>query len=62
MSVDRVWRWTCDGCNAVAERDGYGLPRGWIFVKAVVITHRCEECKADIPERQKGIPLVVAER
>ncbi len=62
MGVDRIWRWRCDGCSTVAEREAYGLPSGWIFVKGSPITHRCPACKESIPKDRRGIPLVTAER
>jgi hypothetical protein len=62
MSVERLWRWTCDACSKVEDRGDYGLPRGWIFVKGHTVTHRCPDCQADIPKHQAGHPAVVAER
>lgn len=62
MSVDRIWRWACDGCGAVEERESYGLPSGWIFVKAATITHRCPACKESIPKDRRGVPQVTADR
>lgn len=35
MTVERILRWTCDSCGAIAERDGYGFPaKGWTAVPA----------------------------
>lgn len=62
MSVDRNWKWTCDRCKLTLERSDYGLPKGWIFVKAIETTHRCPECKDEIPTGRQGIPIVTAER
>lgn len=62
MSMIRLFRWTCDGCGAIEEREDYGLPRGWVFVKDRAITHRCPSCQQDIPSRQRGVPKVTADR
>jgi hypothetical protein len=62
MSVNRVWRWTCDHCKLTVDREDPGLPAGWIFVKAVVITHRCPECRELIPDAQQGHPQIVAQK
>jgi uncharacterized Zn finger protein len=62
MGVDRIWHWTCDGCGAQEQRNDYGLPRGWVFVKGREITHRCPECAKVVPANLRGEPKVVAER
>jgi hypothetical protein len=62
VSVDRVWVWVCDHCKVTAVRHDYGLPVGWVFVKARVITHRCPECQDGLTARETGVPEVVASR
>lgn len=62
MGVHRVWIWACDGCHLVVSRHDYGLPRGWVFVKDRVVTHRCPACASKVDPRRVGIPVVVAER
>lgn len=34
MSVQRLFRWTCDDCGHVEERVQYGLPTCWLKVDA----------------------------
>lgn len=31
MSVERVFKWTCDepGCETIVEKGPYGFPEGW---------------------------------
>jgi hypothetical protein len=62
MSVERVFEWVCDSCKLLARRADYGLPRGWVFVKGRVTTHRCPECQQDLRPDQVGHPKVVAEK
>ena len=62
MSVDREWVWTCDECGKVERRKDYGLPRGWIFVKAREISHRCENCVESVPKPSRGEAQVHADR
>lgn len=56
MSVERVWKWKYDECGGILEREDYGLPPGWIFVKDKVISHRCQECKEKVSKEKIGIP------
>lgn len=60
MSLARIWHWTCDACHLVVQRQDPGLPPGWIFVKSMKTTHRCQTCKADVPRDKQGHPEVVA--
>ena len=62
MSVSRFWHWKCEDCKKEVQVEDYGLPKGWVFVKAKVITHRCELCKKKLERHQIGIPEVVAEK
>jgi hypothetical protein len=62
MSIERLFHWTCDACSAVEIRNDYGLPQGWIFVKGMRITHRCEKCKGDVSKDKIGQPQVTAKR
>lgn len=62
MSFERFFHWTCDACGKQEVRADYGLPRGWIAVKAMKTTNRCEACKLEIPPKQWIIPDMVANR
>lgn len=54
MSLERFFRWTCEGCAVTAERADYGLPRGRIFVKGIKTTHRCPSCAESVPKDKRG--------
>jgi len=49
VSLRRPFIWKCDepGCNAVVEREGYGMPKGWVWHRKLEepVKHRCEECE-----------------
>jgi len=62
VSLERIWHWTCNACGLVVQCRDPGLPRGWIFVKAMKTTHRCEKCKADVPTDKQGHPEVIADK
>jgi len=50
MSVERVFKWTCNRCGKIVERSPYGLPKDWIYLPALInkrssVQHLCEVCK-----------------
>jgi hypothetical protein len=62
MSLIRFFRFTCDACGANEEREDYGFPKGWVFVKDMKVAHRCPNCQDSIPKDKKGYPKVIAKQ
>ena len=48
MSVSRPFKWSCNICGKVTEKQGYGLPRKWEWydgtVKEPEVKHICDSC------------------
>lgn len=49
MSVNRLFHWICDNCKKEIIKEGYGLPKKWIYLPVILgkdkIEHRCNICK-----------------
>jgi hypothetical protein len=55
MSYTRIFRWRCDFCPTVAEREQYKLPPGWHFMLPIHAKGKggqnaCAECAGKMPE------------
>ena len=48
MSVSRPFKWFCNICTKVTEKEGYGLPKNWEFyggsIKEPEVKHICDGC------------------
>lgn len=60
--VMRFWRWKCEACGVLEDREDYGLPKGWIFVKGPTASHRCPSCAPEVPTHRRGSQKIVAEK
>lgn len=47
MLLKRVFKWQCDKCKQIFEQEGYGLPKGWIYIPKLngPVEHRCKSCE-----------------
>ena len=49
MSVSRPHIWTCNMCNKIEHKQGYGMPAGWDWYGGTVsepeVKHKCKECQ-----------------
>lgn len=58
MSFTRLFRWKCDFCAAVQEKETYKLPDGWEFILPAHAVgnggqNACDKCAGAMPESWK---------
>jgi len=51
MSVTRVFKFECDYCNVIEERESYGFPYGFVYgYNKDNVVHVCGRCKDKLLE------------
>ena len=51
MSVTRIFKFECDYCNIIGEKESYGFPDGFVYgYNKDNVVHVCGSCKDKLLE------------